>query len=77
MHTHPREEQDSLGTLSVPADAWYGIQTARALANFPISGRGPDADFVTATVRIKLAAARANHAAGWLDTQRHDAIAHA
>ena len=61
-----REERDSLGTLTVPKDAWYGVQTARAVANFPISGRRPDADFIIATVRIKLAAAIANHAGGWL-----------
>ncbi|WP_028989624.1 aspartate ammonia-lyase [Thermithiobacillus tepidarius DSM 3134] len=69
-----RHETDSLGTLPVPASAWYGIQTARAVHNFPISGRRPDDDFITATVRIKLAAAVANHAAGWLDAQRFEAI---
>ncbi|MEK8088603.1 aspartate ammonia-lyase [Thermithiobacillus plumbiphilus] len=69
-----REERDSLGTLWVPKDAWYGVQTARAVANFPISGRRPDADFIIATVRIKLAAAIANHAAGWLDERPYTAI---
>src|SRR5690349_7540584 len=34
-----RIEKDTLGELAVPADAWYGVQTARAVANFPISGR--------------------------------------
>ncbi len=62
-----RIESDSLGELEVPAEAWYGIQTARAIANFPISGRRPDADFVTAHVRIKRAAAVANNQAGWLE----------
>ena len=33
-----RIERDSLGTLEVPADAYYGVQTARAVVNFPISG---------------------------------------
>ncbi len=69
-----RTETDSLGELGVPAEAWYGIQTARAVENFPISGRGPDDDFVTAHVRIKRAAAVANNRAGWLDDQIAGAI---
>src|SRR5262245_40971806 len=44
-----RTERDPLGELQVPDDAYYGIQTARAVENFPISGlRAPD-DLVTAT----------------------------
>src|SRR3569623_192920 len=62
-----RIEKDSLGEFKVPRDAWYGIQTARAVLNFPISGRGPDRDFVLAHVLIKRAAAVANQQAGWLD----------
>jgi len=52
-----RTEKDTLGEYPVPADAWYGIQTARAVENFPISGRRPDADFIVAHARIKRAAA--------------------
>lgn len=55
-----RIERDSLGEYAVPADAYYGIQTARALENFPISGLRAPADLVTATVLVKKAAARAN-----------------
>ncbi len=69
-----REEQDSLGTFPVPADAWYGIQTARAVANFPISGRGPDPDFVRAHAHIKRAAAAVNCQPGWLSAEKRDAI---
>ena len=69
-----RIEKDSLGEVQVPAEAWYGAQTARAIANFAISGRVPDKDFVRAHVQIKLAAARANCQPGWLDTQKRDAI---
>ena len=69
-----REEQDSLGTFPVPTDAWYGIQTARAVANFPISGRGPDPDFVRAHVHIKRAAAAVNCQPGWLSAEKRDAI---
>ena len=72
-----REEKDSLGTFQVPAEAWYGIQTARAVANFPISGRAPDSDFVRAHVYVKLAAARVNCQPGWLPEAKRDAIVRA
>src|SRR5688572_20548995 len=61
-----RIERDPLGEHAVPADAYYGIQTQRAVENFPISGlRAPD-ELVTATVLVKKAAAAANRAAGRL-----------
>ena len=69
-----RTEKDSLGEVQVPVTVWYGAQTVRAIANFAISGRAPDKDFVRAHVRIKLAAARANCQPGWLDAQKRDAI---
>lgn len=72
--TATRIEKDSLGALEVPESAWYGVQTARAVENFPISGRAPDIDFVRAHVRIKRAAAVANNKAGWLDDQKAGAI---
>ncbi|MEP7309548.1 MAG: aspartate ammonia-lyase [Acidobacteriota bacterium] len=62
-----RIERDSLGELQVPADAYYGIQTVRAVQNFPISGLRAHADLVTATVRVKKAAAEANASLGRLD----------
>jgi aspartate ammonia-lyase len=62
-----RTERDPLGELMVPADAYYGIQTARAVENFPISGFRAPADLVTATILIKKAAAQANAALGRLD----------
>ncbi len=61
-----RIEKDSLGEYPVPADAWYGVQTARAVDNFRISGRMPDRDFIIAHARIKIAAARVNARAGLL-----------
>ena len=76
-HDQYRIERDSLGDYQVPVDAWYGVQTARAVGNFPISGRGPDRDFVRAHVRIKRAAAVANHNAGWLDGKLMTAIVQA
>jgi fumarate hydratase, class II len=69
-----RTEKDTLGEFPVPADAWYGAQTARGVANFAISGRHADRDFIIAHARIKRAAAVANKAAGWLDPKLADAI---
>lgn len=69
-----RVERDPLGEVEVPADALYGAQTARALANFPISGLRPDPAFVNAVVRIKRAAASVHRATGRLDAARADAI---
>src|SRR5665213_4447129 len=61
-----RTERDSLGELNVPADAYYGIQTARAVENFPISGLRAPADLVTATILVKKADAESNAALGRL-----------
>jgi aspartate ammonia-lyase len=72
-----RTERDPLGELAVPADAYYGIQTARAAANFPISGLRAPADLVTATILIKKAAAQANVALDRLDARVGDAIVRA
>lgn len=69
-----RTEKDSLGTLEVPQDAYWGAQTQRAVENFPISGLKPFPAFVRATVRIKLAAARVNAQASALDARRAKAI---
>jgi aspartate ammonia-lyase len=74
MSTEIRTEKDSLGEFPVTKDAWYGIQTARAVDNFPISGRRPDPDFVHAHVRIKRAAAEANRQPNWLGDDLADAI---
>ena len=46
--TLTRSERDPLGELEIPADAYYGVQTARAIRNFPISGRRPDIALVRA-----------------------------
>ena len=69
-----RTERDPLGELQVPADAYYGVQTARAVENFPISGLRAPADLVTATILIKKAAAEANAALGRLDPDVAQAI---
>src|SRR2546429_8334972 len=69
-----RTERDPLGELKVPADAYYGVQTARAVENFPISGLRAPADLVTATILVKKAAAEANAALGRLARDVADAI---
>src|SRR5688572_9981672 len=69
-----RTERDPLGEFAVPADAYYGIQTARAVENFPISGLRAPADLILATVLIKKAAAQANGALERLDARIADAI---
>jgi len=72
-----RIERDSLGEKEVPARAYYGIQTVRAIENFPISGVRPFPDFVWATALIKQAAAETNTSLGLLDRQIGEAIAQA
>ncbi|HEX9614804.1 MAG TPA: lyase family protein, partial [Bacteroidota bacterium] len=62
-----RTEKDSLGERDIPAEAYYGIQTHRAMENFPISGLGPKQAYVDATVHIKKAAAIVNRDLGLLD----------
>jgi aspartate ammonia-lyase len=69
-----RTERDPLGERQVPADAYWGVQTARAAENFPISGLHAPPDLVTATVLVKKAAAEANAALGRLDRSIADAI---
>ncbi len=71
--TH-RIERDPLGDFPVPADAYFGVQTARALQNFPISGFTVPPLLVTATVMVKHAAAVANRTLGRLDAAVADAI---
>jgi aspartate ammonia-lyase len=71
-----RTEKDLLGAKEVPADAYYGVQTARALENFQLSGipinRYPG--FVEAWAIVKLAAARANTDVGAMKPERLAAI---
>src|SRR4026209_1326599 len=63
-----RLESDPLGELRVPAEAYYGVQTQRAVENFPISGMTAPPELVTATVQIKKAAAEANRVLGRLES---------
>jgi aspartate ammonia-lyase len=72
-----RKEFDPLGERSVPANAYYGIQTLRATENFPVSGIKAPLPFVKAYVLVKKAAALANAEVGWLDEKRKNAIVQA
>jgi fumarate hydratase, class II len=63
---HMRIEHDSMGAMTVPADALYGAQTARAIENFPISGLRLQRPFIRALGIIKAAAAHVNGNHGWV-----------
>src|SRR5690348_11276583 len=69
-----RTEKDSLGTKEIPAGVYYGIQTARAVENFPISGMRAHSTFIQALGMIKQAAAEANQELGLVDEKRARAI---
>ena len=69
-----RQEKDSLGIFNIPDNAYYGVQTARALENFPISGIKADSDFIKASVFIKKAAAKVNSELGQIDKKISDVI---
>ena len=69
-----RIEKDSLGEMQVPAGAYYGAQTQRAVVNFPISGMRPYPAFVWSMATIKRAAADVNRDLGLLDARLADAI---
>ena len=72
-----RIEKDPLGERPVPADALYGIQTQRAVDNFPISGLRPLPIFVDAVIWIKRSAALVHKQTGRLDPALADAIVQA
>jgi aspartate ammonia-lyase len=69
-----RVERDPLGDFDVPADAYYGVQTARARANFHISGLTAPDSLIRATILVKRAAAEANRQLGRLPARIADAI---
>jgi fumarate hydratase class II len=74
METTTRIERDSLGEVQVPADALYGVQTQRAVENFPISGLKPWRAFIWSMAMIKRAAAEVNLDLGLLDAEKAGAI---
>ena len=76
MNSDFRTERDLLGEMKIPADAPHGIHTARALDNFPLSGRPVHEELARAYGTVKLACARTNRALGaWADDpNKADAI---
>src|ERR1700704_2255771 len=75
----PRIEHDLLGDRAVPAAAYYGVHTLRAVENFPITGTPISIypDLIAALACVKQAAALANHELGLLDAERTGAIVRA
>jgi len=69
-----RRERDSLGERDIPSEAYYGIQTSRAMENFPVTGRRERPELIRAYVLIKKAAALTNMELGTLDNGRGRAI---
>jgi aspartate ammonia-lyase len=72
-----RREKDSLGELELPDDALYGIQTKRAIDNFPVSGIMERREFINAYVLVKKAAATVNMRLDVLEKDKGDAIVQA
>lgn len=73
----PRTERDALGELVLPDEAYYGVQTARAVANFPVSGLKAASDLIRAYAFVKKAAALTNIELRGLDEQKGKAIVRA
>jgi aspartate ammonia-lyase len=72
--TETRIEKDSLGTKEIPARVYYGIQTARAVENYPISGMRAHPALIRAFGMVKEAAAQANQGLGLIDGKIANAI---
>jgi len=69
-----RIEKDSLGSIKVPEDAYYGVQTMRALSNFPVSGEKNHPLLIKSYVLLKKACAITNNELGVLDKKRANSI---
>ncbi|HKD90925.1 MAG TPA: aspartate ammonia-lyase [Terriglobales bacterium] len=69
-----RTEKDSLGTKEIPGGVYYGIQTTRAVENYPISGMRAHPTLIRAFGMIKEAAAEANQTLKLVDAKRADAV---
>src|ERR1700693_970669 len=74
MADSQRVEKDSMGEMRVPADAYYGAQTARAMENFPVSDLRFNRRFIAAMGLVKWCCAQVNHDLGLLDEKRTQLI---
>ena len=72
-----RKEHDFLGELEIPDNAYYGVQTMRAMENFQITGYTADPLFIKALGMVKKAAALANMKIGLLDEKIGNAMVQA
>ncbi|HWR39673.1 MAG TPA: aspartate ammonia-lyase [Patescibacteria group bacterium] len=72
-----RIEHDFLGELEIPAEAYYGVQTQRAMQNFQITGHKLDKEFIVALAIVKKAAAKANMKTGRMPTLIGSAVVQA
>src|ERR1043165_9096800 len=72
--TATRQEKDSIGLKEIPAHVYYGVQTARALENYPISGLRAHPTLIRAIAMVKEAAALANRELGLVDQKTANAI---
>ena len=72
-----RTEHDFLGSLELPDDVYYGVQTMRAIYNFSITGQKLDPDFIVALAQVKKAAALANMDTGRLPHEIGDVLVRA
>src|SRR5690625_556477 len=73
-HINDRSEQDFLGEKKIPETAYYGIQTVRALENFPITGEKMNHYAIKALAIVKKSAAQANRDLGYLNEEIAKAI---
>ena len=74
VHAKTRLEFDCIGAKEIPAEALYGMQTARAAENFTITGHPMHPEFIVSMAEVKKAAAITNHEVGKLDDERAKAI---
>jgi aspartate ammonia-lyase len=74
MAAEYRSEQDALGSVDIPAEALYGVHSARAMDNFPLSGVRLSEVFIRSYAEVKLACARTNRELGFLAQETAGAI---
>jgi fumarate hydratase class II len=74
MKGQTRKEKDVLGEVKVPINAYWGVNTQRAIQNFQISGKTFPKSFILALVKVKKACLRANLELGEIDKEKSDAL---
>jgi aspartate ammonia-lyase len=77
MSVYERIEKDSIGSLNLPLNAYYGIHSLRSRLNFPVSGERISPHFIKAYLQVKLAALSANAKAALIPTEKSDLIKNA